>query len=378
MQDGLLAINDLVEKAAAANSGGDNSGKDNDVKDLGDDGSKDKGDGSGGSGGAEPNKEAEAKSDDALSLLLKETNFSSIDELKAHLAKPATPSAKTPEEEKKEKDLYETGLSSFAIEKGLLNLEQITQYNVDKAKSDEDLVFASFVSEFRDDVKEAIKKEKENQGDTSEITEAEILERLDEDFEKEYPLASENEKIKKRAENKLKRDATDLRTPLESSYKKAKEEYDGENEIRKSYPDFKKNFDAAVSESIPKVYSFYKAKDGDDEIDISVDITEDERKKVAESVTKVLESHQAYSLFKKGKMDDLKKMVGKEVGLMLNEMKGEEAKNKLAEKYTGIGLKKGSDVGAKNSFALKQGDEGGKGVAGKSAQEQVIDSTRKK
>jgi len=396
MQDGLSAINDLVTQAAKGNAGGDNQENDN----------KDKGEGGNGGAGdltdeqkAKANADAKKIADDAaaaaekektekgavkgqepdlLQKLLEEHKFGTVEELRAHLAKKDE-KQKSPEEEKREKEVYEANLVSYAVENNLMSLEDVTKYNAIKAKSDEDLVFESFVTEFEDEVKEKIAAERKEAGDETKISDAEVLERLSEEFEKEYPTESENEKAKQRALNKLAKAAKEIRGPVESSYTTARKRFDDELGVKQSYPAYKKAMDAVVESVVPKSYSFFKDKDGDDEIDVEVEISDEDRNEILKSVSKKVENPSTYSLHKDGKAEDIKKLVEREANLLLWEKYNEAGKKKIAEKFVEIGKRKGSDIGAKQSFEMNQAKAGGgeKGTAPDAAQ-QVLDSTRKK
>lgn len=387
MQDGLSSVNDLVMQAAAANKGGEDSNnnkggdgggaggddlaKKEQEQALADQKAKEAADKAAASGGGNDNP-------DLLKQLLEEHKFETVEQLREHLAKKDE-KVKSPEEEKREKEVYEANLVSYAVQNNLLSLDDATKYNTIKGKSDEDLVFESFVSEFEDEIKEKILAEKKEIGDETPVDDSEVMKRLNEDFEKEYPTTSENEKAKQRAINKLAKAAKELRAPIESSYTAAKKMFDEELGVKQNYPGYKKAMDSIVESAIPKSYSFFKDKDGDDEIEVEVEISDEDRKEIMKSVSKKVENPSTYSLHKDGKTSDISNLVKREADLLLWERYSEAGKKKIAERFVEIGKKKGSDIGAKNSFELNQAGKGGpKGEGGPDATQQVLDSTRKK
>lgn len=391
MQDGQVsAVNDLV--TAAAKKDGDNQEKDK-----------------GSEGGAKLTVEQQAAADaqkladetaaaetkrladeaaakgseekpDLLKQLLADTKFESVEKLREHLAKKDE-KQKSPEELKRETDVYKANLVSFAVENNLMSLEDITKYENLQGKENEDLVFQEFVTEVEDEIKALLEQEKkdENPDDKTPVTDADVLARINEEFEKEYPLSSTNAKTKERALKKLEKAAKEVRGSVESSYTAAKKRFDEELGIKQSYPGYKKAMDSTIEELVPKSFSFFADKDEDEEIKIDLEISDKDREEILKSVSKKIENPKTYSLHKDGKLEDVKGLVKKEVDLLLWEKYSEDGKKKLAEKYFEIGKKKGSDIGAKQSFETNQAKAGGgdKG-ASPDAQQQVLDSTRKK
>ena len=235
MQDGNSAINDLVTAKAAElkEQGGENNqgqkkeegseGSNKDVQLTPEQITANEAEAKKVADEAAAKAEAEKKEEkpDPLAELLKETKFESLDALKAHLTKKDE-KQKSPEELKREEDVYRANLNNYAVENQLMSNDDIVKLEVIKGKADKDIVFESFSSEVKDEIVADLEKQRKVAGITDELTPAEIAEAIDEAFEKEYPLNSDNDKAKKRAENKLAKAAKEMRGPLESSFTEAK------------------------------------------------------------------------------------------------------------------------------------------------------------
>jgi hypothetical protein len=313
---------------------------------------------------------------DPIAELLKEHNLGSIDELKEFLTekskKPADP--ETPEQIKKREDLYQANLVAFGVEKGIIKLEDVTKLETLKAKSDKDLVFESFAAEVRDEVEEKVKKENPL------ATADEIQEKIKEAFNEAYPVDSDNQKAKARAERKLLKEAKEIRQPLESSLTKVKADYDEHLSIQKEFPLYSKSITKMVTEAIPKNVSFFTTKDGDEDVPVVIEVSEADQKEILASLSAAMEGVETFSLYKSGKSEEIKKMIQDRTEYHLWKKYGDVGKQKIAETFLSRGRKQGSTVGAENSFETNQAQN--KGGSTKqtqaSAEAQVIESTRKK
>jgi len=317
-------------------------------------------------------KKAPEEKPDPLAELLKETKFESIDALKAHLTKKDS-KEDTPEEKKRKDDLYRANLHNFAVENSLMTTDEIIKYENIKAKSDRDLVFERFAEEIRGEIEDDLKAE------NADVTKEEIDKEIKEAFEIEYPDDSTNQKAKDRAERKIAKEAKEIRGPFESSFNEAKSRYEDEVSVRNEYPVYQKTIKQVVSDAIPASVNFFKDKVGEQDLSIDIPISEDDKKEILESLTKKLQTPQTFLLHKNGKVDDLKAMVRNEMDYLLWNKYNESGKKEIATKVFSAGLSKGSEVGAKESFALKQAAPAASGKKSDSdAQQEVIDSTRKK
>lgn len=396
MENEIQSVDQIVESHAAANT-------QTEKKDEGGESNSEKkeGDGAGDSSGekkeenqdagkkGEGKKEESAKKEDEnkdgekedpVLGLLKSLNLDSVDALKAKLAK-SEEKPETEEEKQKKEAIYNADLQKFSVENNLMKLDDFAKRTQLSAKQDRDLVFEEFSAEVKDEIKATLKTELER-----EPTAAEIEERLNQQFGEEYPVDSEKETVKKRAETKLKRDAARIREPQESSFKSVKEKFDSklkeaaeEDVIRKDFPAYSKTISDTIVSAIPEKLTVFSGKSEEDEISVSIDVPAEERTKLIEDITKeVLDDAANYALFKKSGVEGLKAKIEKQVKAELRERYDEKAKEEIVLASIKVGTKRGS-IGAKNSFATNQGkekDTGGKRTAGQAADE-VLESLNK-
>lgn len=348
MQNDTASINDIVTKAAEENkdkvdagAAGSQDNKQDDKTDLG-------------AAGAGDDKKDTAAADnkdvvveDKVANLLKELGAESLDELKEKLAK-AGEKKLTPEEEAKAKEVYEAKLQEYAVANGKMKLEDFQQLNTLKSKQDADLVFESYKKDFIEEESKRLKEEDDN------LTDKDIEELAKEEFEKEYKLNSTSEKQKQKGIQRLAKEAAEFRNPLESSYSNVKEEFDAETDVRQNFPKFVETLSGLVKESVPEKINYYKGTDGDTAIDIEVELTKEEIDGIAEKVNKRIQNPDTYALFKEGKKEELKNLVSEYADYLTEKAVQEKGKSKIAEIYMGLGVKKGSTVGAENSFAVNQ------------------------
>ena len=368
MQDGLQAVNALVEQEAAKlkdsqnqqqqNSGGGETAEEKAAREE-----KEKN-----AGGETPEekaaREAKEKQPDPVAELLKETNFNSLEELKQALAEKNDKGGKTPEQIKKDEEVYQAKLKAYAVENDIMKSDDLSRYDSVKNSADEDLVFNAFAADMKDEILEEL-------GDDP--TEDEIIAAIRKEFESEYPLNSKSDKVRARAEAKLKKAAREIRSPLESSFNTAKTRFYDEMLVRNEYPKYQAAIKKMTTDIIPDTFSFYKEVDGEEEVKADVPVPEATKKIILEAVEKIVKDPENFLLHKNGKTEEVQQKINSQV-----EHLGEEGKKKIAEVYFGRGLAKG-ETGAKNSFATNQG--GGAKPAdntGLTAEQQVLESTRKK
>jgi hypothetical protein len=401
MQDGATSINDLVTQAAAANKAeADKANADA----GGEKKENDKGDGDGEKAKAgedaaltEDQKkaaaEAEKKPDDAaekakedaekakpdaekdkpdpIAELLKEHKFTDLDELKEFLAKKNS-KAKSEDDLKREADVYKANLNKFAVEKGVMSNDDIVKYENQKGRPDKDLVFEKFSGEVKNEIVDDLKEELDR-----EPTSAEIEEKIKESFEKEFPLESKNKSAKGRAEKKLAKEAKEIRSPFESSYTRAKESFDSERQIAEAYPGYEKKLNSIISKNITKELAVYSEKDGDKDIAASIELTDDEQKAVAEKAFKKASTPEMFKLYQEKKFDKITEILREETDTIIWKEYRSRGLQKVASTFQKLGFDKGQ-VGAKESFAMKEEKGATEKKDALTAQQQVLESTTAK
>lgn len=375
MQDGVSAINDLVDKAAAKSDPPANDPPPNPpandpppnppANDPPDD--------------PQPNPPANdppandppptpAPVPEYIQNLLKEHGLSSVEELDGFLKKVKEPS-KTPEQIKKEEEIYKAGLVDFAVKNDLLKMDDVVTLESIKNKSDEDLVFDQFAKDVQEEILEELGED---------ATEEDIFAKVRENFEKEYPVNSKNEKARLRAEAKIANAAKAIREPFERSFNDAKSRYDDEISVRNEFPKYQDAMTKLLNEVVPGKIDFFTDKDGDQDILADIPLTEDDKKTIMSQLKeKVISSPETFLLHKSGKVDQIKQNIKDQLDLIIYRNYAEVGKKKIADTYLSIGIKKGSDTGASNSFAAQQAAAAAKAAAA-SAVDQVLDSTAKK
>lgn len=363
MSDEVFDVNSIVTAHAAKIKEQDTSGQNQENKNEGglgaDKPAADKPDGT-----AKPQEKV--PENEGVSALLKELGIESIDVLKDRLKPKDAVVEETPEQKEKNESLYRANLQTYAVQEGLMKLDDFAKMENLKGVPDKDLVFNSMKDQLKDEV---LSEDAELKGDELETA-------IKEAFEKEFPLESKNEKVKTRAENKLKREASEIRQPYQKSYEKSKQLFDNDLDLRKSYPEFSKKINGLVSENIPEKFNVFKDKDGEEDISIEVELTEKDKKEILEKVAKKAENPNTYALYKKGELATIQQLVKQETEtFMWDKYRGDGLK-KVAETFLSRGTKKGSTVGATQPFALNQSKptgEGGKRSRGDKEQE-VLDS----
>ena len=297
----------------------------------------------------------EAKTDTSVNDLLKELGLTDISELKEKLKAPAK--ELSPEEKEKQESIYKANIQKFAVEKGEMKLEDFTKLENLKNKADRDLVYDNWLEDW--------KEENEGSDDLENLDESEIAEKAKEDFEKEFKLSSTNEKVKAKGEAKLAKAAKEIRQPLESSYNKVKDEFDREDDIRKTYPDYDKTVRKFVNEKKKKKFDFYKGKDGEIEIPIDIELSKEDKAEIAENIAKKIQNPETFSSYKKGELEALQKLAKTETDNFIFNKYKDEGLKRVAETFLSTGYKKGlakGGMGAKNSFAVNQAKNTAEGM----------------
>ena len=270
---------------------------------------------------------------------LKTYGFDSKDAFKTFLAKHKEDSV--PEAERQEKaNIEKANLLKFAAENKLLKVEEYNQYETLKSKSDKDLVFENYLSEYKDEHKDIT--------DPSELEAA-----AKEDFDYEYKLKDgETETAKAKGLKKLEREAKELRNPIETKVTAAQEQFKQNNNIRETYPKFEKLVKETVLKNTPDKTILYKAKDGENEIPVEIELTQKDR----DAMAKEFMTPKTFQKFLDLKPEEFNAMIDKKQQGWVKLNKFDEVNAKTFEIGKGIGVKSGSNVGAENPFPLKRSE----------------------
>lgn len=318
-------------------------------------------------GGDSKDKKDELPPADPLKDLLSEFNLESLDDLKARL-KPKDPDkVESPEEKQKREDLYRVEMQKYAVENGIMKPDEFVQLENIKGKVDRDLVFEKWLPSWKDENPDA------------DPAEADKLAR--EDFESEYRLNSQNEKTKARGLAKIEKEAKEMRTPLESSYNRLKQDFDEDRTLKSDYPEFNKKVSGFIQDNIPAKVKLYETKDGEDVVPVEIPLTDDQRKAVFNKVHKVIMNASTYQLFKKGDLKQVQDLAKREAEATIWADNREVGLGKIAETF----LKRGDDqgykrgqIGAKNPFPLVGDGNQQNGKDTGNAQQKVLDSLQGK
>jgi hypothetical protein len=259
---------------------------------------------------------------------LEALGFKSIDELRAHFNKPAEPSE---EEKAHQEQLKKADFLKFGTENNLITIDDYQQFESVKAKADKDLVFDNFSKEFIEDNPDA---------DDYEIEQA---------FNLQYHIDSDNATLKKRGEKLLQKDATELRSPIQSKYETAWNEFSTKKELEQKIPVWNKLIDETVGKVVPeKMKVFEKDIDGK-KVAIEIDLTTADREEIA---SKFKMNVRAYDLFAKGKTDELNSTLTKKINGYIQEKYSEQIREKVFEQGLLVGKTKGSNIGATAPFPM--------------------------
>lgn len=267
---------------------------------------------------------------------------------------------KTAEQLQQEAEVDQANFRVYSVENKLMKNEDFGAYEATKSKNDSDIVFDDFSKQFKED--------------HPEIDEDVLDAKAKEAFENQYHINSQDKTLKTKGEKLLKRDAAELRSPVETSYNTAKERYEEHKTIQGKHPEYVKFFNDISKETLPDKIVLFKGKEGDDEVPIEVDITEDDKKAVED---KFFKNAKTFQKFISGKSEEVKIELVKKINSFIRERKMEEGFSKAWDKAHGIGVGKGSEVGAGQPFAVVKNMKG-EAVVDENAKKQAIDSTRRK
>jgi len=303
---------------------------------------------------------------DPVKELLKEFDVESVDALRERL-KPKPEVVESSEEKEKRENLYKVELQKYAVEKGWMKPEEFTKLDTLKAKDKQALVYEHWFPSWK--------------AENPDVDPADIETRSKEDFESEYHLNSDNEKKKARGLAKIDKEASEILTPLESSFSKVKTNFDEDREIERNLPDYNKKLAKFIQDNIPEKVKVYEHKIGDEAVPVEIELTADERKAIYAKVDKKLRNASTYQLYTKNDLTQLAEIAKREAEAEIWQTNRDRAMKEIAEKF----LKKGDEngykrgaVGAKNPFPLVQDHKKVEGKDHQSAAQQVLDSLQGK
>ena len=157
------------------------------------------------------------------------------------------------EEKRKAAALEDVNFRKFSIENDLLKEDDFMSHQSLSAKADRDLVFDKWVAEF-----------KEDNPDLAE--DPELMEKATAEFNREYKLDSESEKVKQRGLDKLSKEAKELRSPVSSKFESAKNQYELAKTVHTEYPKFENLVETKVRQHTPDKKVAYTVKYGEEDV----------------------------------------------------------------------------------------------------------------
>lgn len=239
---------------------------------------------------------------------------------------------KTPEQLIKEAELDKANMRLYSVENDLMKDEDFNKFESLKGKKDTDLVFEDFKSQW----------EKDNPNQDPETKDAELKAA----FDAQYHIDSSNKTLKERGQRLIAQEAAAMRNPLEASYQKAKSGYDENKMIKAELPGFNQFVDDIIKETAAKIV--VKTKDGDEEVDIDVDLTEDQRKEI----DKTFKNPKTFASYvnNKDKRAEVKAAIAKKISGFIRANNFDRVAQRGYEIGKGKGVASGSTTGADNSF----------------------------
>lgn len=268
---------------------------------------------------------------------LKNYGFDSPEALKTFLQKQKEENI-SPEEKLQKENITKANFLKFAAEQKLLNVEDYSQYESIKSKPDQEIVFENFVKEYKEDHPEITDEE-------------ELAEAAKEDFEYEYKLKEGlSESQKKKGLAKLARDAKELRSPIENKVLAAQDQFKEYGSYQETYPKFEKFLKESITKNTPDKTILFKAKDGEEEIPIEIELTQKER----DAMFKEFSTPKTFQKFLNSNPEEIQAILDKKMQGWVKLNKFDEINAKTFETGMGVGTKKGSTVGAENPFPLRQ------------------------
>jgi hypothetical protein len=241
---------------------------------------------------------------------------------------------KSAEQIAKENEEDKANFINYAVKNELFKIDDLTQYETLSVKKDADLVFESFLKDFKEE-------------NTDITDEKELAEAAKEEFDRTYKLSSENEKAKEKGIAKLAKEANEIRTPYKSKVESAKTAYTEEKAIAAKMPAFDKFVDTEIAKyATDKV--FFKIKAGEEEVPVEIELSKEDK----EAIAKEFKTHKTFYKYNTAGEEEAAKALGKKITGWIKVNKFDEALAKVASTFEGIGRAKGSNVGAENLFGI--------------------------
>lgn len=191
---------------------------------------------------------------------------------------------------------------------------------------------------------------KEFREDNQDIEDEDILDYAKEEFNREFKLDGYSEKQQQRGLAKLDKYVNEIIHPFSEKISKAKEEYDNFKTIKKEFP----KFEEFISESVKNVASqklnvvSFKDKNGED-INIDIELSDKDK----EELYKNFATHKTFYKYNKDG-ESLKKELESKMKSWLWVNKKDEIIKSIVEKSVNVGVKNGSDIGARNPYPLSE------------------------
>jgi hypothetical protein len=260
--------------------------------------------------------------------------------------------SKSDAEKEKEELIKEADFMRYAAERNLVN-DDFKNYKSLQAKNERDLVFERYAQE--------------EKADNPDLTDEEIKEA----FESEYKLNSENAKAKTKGENRLKKEAAEIRKPAVDAWEKAQSAFKEDTQLFQKNKVYKGIEKEVISKAIPEKITL-KLKDGDTDIPLDVDVA----KEIKEKAEKLFGGEKGLVKFlvHDGTPEQFSENLKARINSFVDAEVSKVAVQLALEAGIKIGTKKGSTVGAENLFGLKQGD----GTGRQQTQEVSLEDSNKK
>jgi len=268
--------------------------------------------------------------------VIKGWGFDSIEAANEYFAK-VKETSKSPEQIKREQEKEKADFIKFSTDEDIMGVEEINTYESLKSKSDTDLVFENYLKAWQEENPDYDAKE--------------AREQAKQDFEEEYHLNASNDKQKARWEQKIAKEAAELRKPLEEKFGTAKSRYDENKTLRTEYPAFNKFIDDIIETTVTdKLVA--KVKDGEVDVDIDIELTKEQKKEIEKSFKNEKTLYQY--LTNKDSRDAVKEKIASKIQGFIKLNNYDRVVNRSYEVGKGIGVKNGSTIGAENLFGTQQ------------------------
>lgn len=263
-----------------------------------------------------------------------------LDELRAYKQNMAAiEPAKTPEALAKDAEIEKVNFRKFAVESDYMKDDDFSKLDTLKSKADRDVVFEDFSKDW----------EAENPDVDPEYKES----LMKEDFENLYHVNSDNKILKSRGEKLLAKEAAEKRSPLENNYKKAQEGYGEAKSIHATVPKFNKFIDEVIKDNVPDKLTLFKTKEGEQELEVDGELTPEQKTEIDSMFRKNIK---IFERFQDGKdLEAVKASIAKKIQGYIKINTYESSNQKSFELGKGLGITKGSTVGANQPFAVVKG-----------------------